>query len=468
QTLVALSCVCRSFTDVALDVLWAELEDLEPLFTCLPRDLWTMTSDRKLLIRRPVTTTDWSVFKRYASRVRVLGRTHLNPFGGVDAEFIYAVTSFSSQSLLVPNLRILDCRICPRDLHPCMRYLLSPTEPQPPQLQVIGLHVTSPQVMELALCGLPHLREVSLTTTMLSSETLSHLSRLTGLQKLDICVTGRSRGVQSQFCTSSLDILAINSSTLTFSGHMVKGWVVPCRDLTLEFSIAETALAVERALHTLHNRLFCDTLERILVYGHTDNHVNDVDYAFNLRTFTPLMHFSCLKTVDLPSFCMSLLDDDALSSIVKSWPHLEYLDLGTTYVSQIPPKITFQGIVTVVSSCPHLRNLALVFDATKVDPPTAENPGGGVCNTYITTFDAGWSPIEQPLQVAVALSAILPCLRNIDVELDFNDELSSEDGSDGELEEGVSDRKARKTKWKEVSGYIGVLTLVRQQGGSHV
>jgi hypothetical protein len=43
RSLVALSCVCRSFKDVALDILWAELENLEPLFTSLPRGLWTLT-----------------------------------------------------------------------------------------------------------------------------------------------------------------------------------------------------------------------------------------------------------------------------------------------------------------------------------------------------------------------------------------------------------------------------------------
>lgn len=48
-SLAALSQVCRSFKDIALDTLWIKLDNLEPLFACLPRDLWTMTDDRKLV-----------------------------------------------------------------------------------------------------------------------------------------------------------------------------------------------------------------------------------------------------------------------------------------------------------------------------------------------------------------------------------------------------------------------------------
>lgn len=45
----ALSRVCCSFSDIALDVLWSELENLEPLFTCLLQGLGTMTENQKLV-----------------------------------------------------------------------------------------------------------------------------------------------------------------------------------------------------------------------------------------------------------------------------------------------------------------------------------------------------------------------------------------------------------------------------------
>ncbi|KAG0698042.1 hypothetical protein DFH29DRAFT_943308 [Suillus ampliporus] len=348
RSLAALARVCRPFKDIALDVLWTELEDLKPLFACFPQDLWTMTRERKPAIRRPVTTKDWSIFERYASRVRVLGHPSLDLFGEIDAEFVHAVMSFSSQSLLLPDIQALCSSEVRRNVHSCMRYLLGPNlvslrllfyddcwtnitssllsglSRHSARLEVIELQSTPPEVTELALCGLPHLRQISLTTTSLSSETLSHLARLAGLQILDIRIlTEHSHyvpSVQSQFRTSSLDMLAISSSTLTFTGDMVQGWVVPCKHLTLGSEFPETALVVERALHKLHNRLLCDTLESIIIDGPT-RFVNNIDYAFNLGTFTPLMQFSNLKKVVLSSFYTTLLDDDAFGSIDATQNH---------------------------------------------------------------------------------------------------------------------------------------------------
>ncbi|KAG1789350.1 hypothetical protein EV424DRAFT_1039273 [Suillus variegatus] len=472
HSLAALSRVCRSFKDIALDALWVKLDSLEPLFACLPRDLWTMTDDRKLLIQRPVTEADWSVFEQYASRVRILGNADFDLFGGIDAEFVYAMIGFCSQSLLVPNLRTLCCKgyRYPDVFHSCMRYLLgpnliylfvvSPTEGflssampsvlsdlnrYSPQLEVIeflGPHPMCPRVSELALCGLTHLRKANLIFP--SQEDLSWISRIVGLQELKIVLAGIFPPLRSQFRTSYLEKLVIHSFDLTTSGSSVAGWVVPCRQLQLIPTFTESAVAVERVLRMLDQRLLFNVLEHILldaVFGPNRNHI---DNAFTLQTFTPLMRFSSLKEVDLSTFCMSLLDDDDLGSIVKSWPHLECLYLGTKCFWQMPPKITFRGLVTLLATCPDLRNLGLVFDTTKVDPSTAETLGRGVSNTNITHFHVGCSPIEQPPQVAVSLSAVLPCLEEFIVESWLVKPL----GQDG------PDRQARNAKWGEVLEHI--------------
>ncbi|KAG2036700.1 hypothetical protein BDR03DRAFT_1011454 [Suillus americanus] len=192
----------------------------------------------------------------------------------------------------------------------------------------------------------------------------------------------------------------LHSSTLTSVGSIVEGWVVQCRALRLLYGNPETALAVECALRKLDNHPYHSRLENIVIHG--PKSVDHDDYTFHLRTFTPLACFSHLKEILLPSFCMS-------------WPRLERLDLGTAHFWQTPPRITFRGLVTLLSSCPNLENLGLVFDATNVDP-TQAGRSRGVCNTNIVKLSVGCSPIEQPPQVALALSQILPCLRNIEVE----------------------------------------------------
>lgn len=473
RSLAALSQVCRSFKDIALDALWIKLDNLEPLFACLPRDLWTMTDDRKLLIRRPVTTADWLVFEQYANRVQILGNTDSDLFGGIDAEFVQSMMGFCSQSLLVPNLRTLYCKGYHHGLHLCMRYLLGPNlvyllfvppseglcsnimpsalsglcrhSPQLEVVEFVGIHAMCPRASELALCGLTRLRKVTLSAQ--SSGDLSWLSRLVGLQELCINFSGILPPLISQFHTSHLNKLVIRSFNLTSSGDSVAGWVVPCRQLQLIPVFAESAVAIEHALRKLDKCLLFDVLEHILL-DVVFKPVDRIDNAFTLHTFTPLMRFSGLKEVDLSTSCMSLLDDDALGSIVKSWPHLECLLLGNKCFWQLPPKITFRGLVTLLSTCPNLRKLGLVFDATKIDSPAAEKLGLGVCNTNITILHVGCSPIGQPLQVAVALSAVLPCLR----EFSGVQSLLSRD----------LDQVARVAKWEEVMEHIKH-TLIKKQ-----
>ncbi|KAG1807306.1 uncharacterized protein BJ212DRAFT_1387597 [Suillus subaureus] len=157
------------------------------------------------------------------------------------------------------------------------------------------------------------------------------------------------------------------------------------------------------------------------------------------------MRFSRLKEVLLPSFCISWLDDDALGTIVKSWLRFERLDLGTAHFWQTPPRITFRGLVTLLSSCPNLEHLGLVFDTRNVGPIQAER-SGGVCNTNIRKFSVGCSPIEQPPQVALALSQILPCLMNIAIE---------------PWAWGV-DQEARRSKWRKALNCIRACAFTKQ------
>ncbi|KAG2741105.1 hypothetical protein P692DRAFT_20786767 [Suillus brevipes Sb2] len=464
HSLAALSRVCHSFKDIALDVLWTELDNLEPLFTCLPHDLWIRTPERKLVIQRHVTSAEWAIFERYASRVRVLGNRESDLFGGIDAEFVFTIMSCCSQSLLVPKLQALFCGIYPHDLHLCMRYLLSPDLiylcllPQgddfwtntmtsvlsglsrhSPRLKVVELSfpyihkIMSSQAIQLALCELTHLRKA---TFELSSEgDASWLSQLVGLQELCIDFFGFSPPIRSQFHTSYLDKLSIYSWDMALVTRSVAEWVVPCRQLKFRCTRPDSAAVIARCLCTLDGHLLCDVLECFIlcISAYSDNAINT---AFTLHTFVPLMRFSGLKEVKIATSCMSLLDDDALGSIVKFWPCLERLYLGCDCFWPIPPKITFQGLVTLLSTCPNLKELGLVFDATKLNLPMAI---GEVCNTNITTFQVGCSPIDQTLQVSTVLSAILPCLREFIVE--------------SPIASGP-DRERRVDKWQEVSRYM--------------
>ncbi|OAX34354.1 hypothetical protein K503DRAFT_859271 [Rhizopogon vinicolor AM-OR11-026] len=354
---------------------------------------------------------------------------------------------------LLPNLRELYCTEYNSDLHACVRYVLSPdlicfrlgctlewTNVMPSVLSGLSKH--SPRLKVINLIDMPSDRITELT-----------LRELHHLQDVWLTLVG-DKAFQFR-SASTLNVLRISSSTLTLIGDMAEQWVVPCKRLKLYSNVSVTALAVERALCELNNRILCDGLEE---FQHDLSRIrNPIDHAFSFRTFTPLMRFSSLKVVEFAPFCMSLLDDDALGSIVKSWPRLERLYLGNRFFWEIPPRVTFQGLVTVLSSCPNLRELGLVFDATTLDLRTDEKPGGGVCNTNITKLHVGFSPIEQPQKVAIAILAILPCLTNIFLDIEPGHEMPRS-----------LDRDVREAKWGEVTKYISFYNLIMKQEGFRV
>ncbi|KAG1890349.1 hypothetical protein F4604DRAFT_1673773 [Suillus subluteus] len=469
RSLAALSRVCRSFKDLALDALWLKLDNLEPLFACLPRDLWTMTGDRRLI--------GWSS-EQYASRVRILGITDSGLFGGIDAEFVYASDRFlftvaagtqPSNTLLqrlsfMFSIHVYVTSWVPTSFICCLfrrQKVFGPTSCLQCYQVSAGIHHNWKSSNSS-----DHMQCVLEPASLLSVGSRTCRRQLLSCQAAEICPgylvslvfkSCRSPSLEflpplrSQFRTSYLDKLVVCSFSLTSTGNEVAGWVVPCRQLQLVPAFPEIRGCLSNVPCACWNkRLLFDVLEHILLDVVLEP-ADHIDNAFTLQTFTPLMRFSGLKEIGLSAFCMSLLDDDALGSIVKSWPRLECLYLGTKCFWRTPPKITFRGLVALLSACPNLRNLGLVFDATKVDSLTAEKLGRGVCNTNITSFHVGFSPIEQPLQVAVSLSAVLPCLGEFSVE---------------SLLSRGPDRVAREAKWIEVLEHISHILTKKQESNT--
>ncbi|KAG0708917.1 hypothetical protein DFH29DRAFT_348295 [Suillus ampliporus] len=71
KTLLTLALTCKSFTGLALDLLWQDLCGLAPLIKCLPQSLWKDVKG-KLEFQRIMTFDDWCIFRKYNHRVHSL------------------------------------------------------------------------------------------------------------------------------------------------------------------------------------------------------------------------------------------------------------------------------------------------------------------------------------------------------------------------------------------------------------
>ncbi|KAG2125761.1 hypothetical protein DEU56DRAFT_916378 [Suillus clintonianus] len=72
-SLPALASTCRIFERPALDVLWRNLESVEPLIKCLPSDLFGIEQGHMVLLK-PLDAKMWGILCKYTSRVHSIAQ----------------------------------------------------------------------------------------------------------------------------------------------------------------------------------------------------------------------------------------------------------------------------------------------------------------------------------------------------------------------------------------------------------
>jgi hypothetical protein len=108
------------------------------------------------------------------------------------------------------------------------------------------------------------------------------------------------------------------------------------------------------------------------------------------------------------------------------------------------------GLIPLAQHCPCLEFLALVFDATLVDPHAKEKPGAGISNLALVELDVVQSPIDSAAAVASFLSAIFPNLQVVS---------SREEGRNVLIQDGEEIFLA----WASVGELVQVISSARAQ-----
>jgi hypothetical protein len=147
------------------------------------------------------------------------------------------------------------------------------------------------------------------------------------------------------------------------------------------------------------------------------------------------------------------LESDALNKIeltVKStavaeeWPVLTsplawksktltklYLRQWVSYNHEIPDVLE---LMPLAQHCSHLETLALVLDATSINPYAKEKPRAGVCNLTLLKLDVVELPVDSPAAVASFLSAIFPNLWKVSSCKDGERNILMPDGEENMVE----------------------------------
>ncbi|KAG1892080.1 hypothetical protein F4604DRAFT_1672181 [Suillus subluteus] len=470
QTLARLARTCRTFSDPALDVLWAHIDTLSPVVACLLRHVWSRRR-HSLRLNGRVQDSHWRGIEKYLTRVRALGvGRSVMRMDDFSLELVHTLCGHPWPFLL-PRLEKLFWSDSSYEYTRLLSDLLSPT------LTELHLHamdnlfmrsvlpnlgVTCPLMKSFSTTGLDPAASVPVSTAVvcgwhqlktLSTEAvdgpaLLRLSTLSSLEHLQLSFLSQNRGFFKYSPTTfsnSLRHLTIRAQSPELCVPFLETTWIPARSIYISLGNIPRSYSNETFLLLLASRVTAEQVQALSL---------DLtcDWLLTITEITPLFSFCALEELTLPSTSGNLtINDQDLIRAAKSWPKLTKLRLGDEgrWISPARPQITLHGFASLLLHCPHLCTLSISMDATSYNVVTPQVPGGGVINTKITTLSVGASLIENPLAVAAFLSSVLPNLNNIlsKVDTDFM----------------PSQTERRHAKWARAAMYLRDVHMIRKQ-----
>lgn len=151
----------------------------------------------------------------------------------------------------------------------------------------------------------------------------------------------------------------------------------------------------------------CSSLQHIHI---SRNHENIISASITFEALSPLLTFTCLTQVIIINYGFDL-DDENLQIMASAWTCLQALVLITLNPRHSQPRITINGLVSLVQHCPSLVDLTIAFDASQA----YLRAEGGARNERIHTLGVSHSPIGDLDKVAALLSDMFPNLCFINV-----------------------------------------------------
>jgi len=444
--LTALARTCKTFKGPALDMIWAELDDLTPLIRCLPEASWVrlkgVRQSRSLVvvdadeiscrsIHSKNEQTDWDVILGYAHRVRALPRLH-GSFG-LAADCIEALSNPPSPiESIFPNLRIVGLENPSAKFTPLMRHLTNPKltsisfeemENLDAAIDAFGKRcplVTDFEVLQRVhtdttsdlICRWKDLRSVQCLNVDLNIDALSHLSRLHNL--LDMCFGVHNAVVDRIHATlppaftltfPTLDYLCLTSGHLTPIWRLLSHFRTPeVHELTVGLlaRVRPPAPDLMSFFFTLREACTHDSLNHLsLRVCDGYNESNDIPmenaspYCITFNRLRPLTVFVNIKSITLDIYCGMDLNEQELLCLVSSWPHLETFEVGEEQGWLESSAITPRGFLQLLERCRSLRELSFMFDCRGYTEIPQGHPWRGLTMPKHTSIKLLDSTIEE-------------------------------------------------------------------------
>ncbi|KAG2139126.1 uncharacterized protein EDB93DRAFT_1230588 [Suillus bovinus] len=445
RSLAALARTCRKFYEPAMDLLWAEIEELEPLLGCVTRlhpliyhsdTRWGGPWARGI---EPLSAHETRQFLRHSARIRKLN---------IDFDHPHFLSLIPAEACVFPRLRSLNIStkyldlFLPHSLQRLYQCHLSTVNQslQGPFMRrctdLEHLCIYTPEMgdddstaNELSLLLSDRIRWctrlVTLSCPMLDWATWKHLSSLPTLLELSIdqgCNDPPSLLKQDIVDLSPfLSITTISFRQLYDAAHIIAVMQHSQFPSLKEFRFEANYLGSEEAeqlFHALSNCKALQTLEKISIIAY-DSKFLDSDGI--LKPIPHFLRFKQLRTLEL-IFCDSCiyLDNDILLEAMSTWPDIHTLEITSSHA--LPSSVTLHGLFTALSLCPQLHTLRVAIDITTIDIDPDDDP---IQHTSLQKAELEiYEFITDAESLARIIFAWLPCVDQVQREDIYWDEVN--------------------------------------------
>ncbi|KAG1751463.1 uncharacterized protein EDB91DRAFT_1105686 [Suillus paluster] len=479
----ALASTCRAFERPALNVLWRDLQSVEPLIRCLiSEDLFdTVQYDHDdfkehMVLQKPLDDKMWDTLCKYTSRVHSITQSGNSMFIESLCLLMLSCPSASAASKLFPNLVKLTWNADgTKDAAEFLRMAFVPS------LVIFNMHISSASSAFLAVLSslgtscpslqvlnsrIPRTTDSSHKTSPFITQSISQLHHL---QSLTVCDLG-IQGIQQVMQLRALHFLSLDfrkSSAWDMKTHLDPPGFRDLHHLDLSFDTPEHASnflsslpvvrskkikigftpraarsstsefnTVSQFFATIQEKCDNDKLESFTLYGFSGKLHASPD------VFTPL--HACRNLTRL------LIDRGCDISI--AWPKLEVLSISRYVDIDDIAVPTFHGLISLLRLCPALTSLALVIDTTKQKRIDLTHPGNGSRHENLETLVLGNSPIKSPRNVALILSGLFPRLEGVNLECWDTISMDS-----------LPRKKSEMRQWESVNTFLGGFSIVKER-----
>ncbi|OSC97257.1 hypothetical protein PYCCODRAFT_1419774 [Trametes coccinea BRFM310] len=508
------ACVCKRWSEIALDTLWRDVDDIRRLFGLLAPIEHGATPDDPHHFPRPLEPTDWARFMRYAPRVRTLSVTAIND-SRLRGQLVFDEVARTRSTLnLLPrlsklswtsqlgdrlrlslvfmheNIRHFAVRLVPSDNYPFSVYF-EEIALRMPKLTCLDMRFSfAVRDIEAELCklldGLPHLQKVILPKFTLTSKIIEQLSTNSSLKVVQFEFmeeqgSGEASDVHNWFPNLRPGAFPslVDLSVSVHLPHMVrflKSGSCPAHLQCLyvhvlyivpPYQVREFVDAVSehcQQLTQLHIDFVGDPSPLMFRTRLSD------DDRIGLNTLRPLLNLTKLAQFILNWDAPLALTQDDIEELASSMPSLEVLTLCPEPMPcpQAPP-LTLKALIPFARHCPNMRELSLYLDASTADLDDASRQLYTALPPIhfrkLQRVNFGLSRIPEYEPVALFLSQLCPPGCKVDAGVTWPEGFTAMEAQSPEDASVLVDMWGQASdwypRWQEVNQMLPLLIKVR-------